>query len=43
MYYVYLLETVATPKKRYIGFTEDLRTRLHDHNAGSAQRVVIGR
>ncbi|MEO6992363.1 MAG: hypothetical protein ABI273_01930 [Lacunisphaera sp.] len=28
MHYVYVLETVATPKKRYVGFTEDLRSRL---------------
>ncbi|MEO6994563.1 MAG: GIY-YIG nuclease family protein [Lacunisphaera sp.] len=34
MYYVYVLETVVTPKKRYIGFTEDLRRRLRDHNSG---------
>jgi predicted GIY-YIG superfamily endonuclease len=34
MHYVYVLETTALPKRRYIGFTEDLRTRLRDHNDG---------
>ena len=34
MHYVYVLETVATPKKRYVGFTGDLRARLRDHNCG---------
>ena len=34
MYYVYVLETIVTPKKRYVGFTEDLRSRLRDHNSG---------
>ena len=34
MYYVYVLETVSSPKKRYVGFTEDLRGRLRDHNDG---------
>ena len=34
MYYVYVLETIATPKKRYVGFTKDLRSRLRDHNDG---------
>lgn len=34
MYYVYILETVAAPAKRYVGFTSDLRVRLRDHNTG---------
>lgn len=34
MHYVYLLESSSTPGKRYIGYTEDLRRRLHDHNTG---------
>jgi predicted GIY-YIG superfamily endonuclease len=34
MYYVYVLETVALPKRRYVGFTEDLRGRLQGHNEG---------
>jgi putative endonuclease len=34
MHYVYLLETLATPKQRYIGYTANLRQRLRDHDAG---------
>lgn len=34
MYYVYLIESIANPGKRYTGYTADLRQRLADHNAG---------
>lgn len=34
MYYVYILETINPPLRRYIGFTADLRARLRDHNDG---------
>jgi putative endonuclease len=34
MYYVYLLQSRKDPDRRYIGFTEDLRTRITDHNEG---------
>jgi predicted GIY-YIG superfamily endonuclease len=34
MYYVYLLESLADNDRRYIGFTEDLRRRLGEHNEG---------
>jgi putative endonuclease len=34
MYYVYLLQSCKDPSRRYIGFTEDLRTRIADHNEG---------
>ncbi len=34
MHYVYLIESDATPGQRYLGYTEDLRKRLADHNAG---------
>jgi len=34
MHYVYLLEIKSTPNKRYTGYTEDLRQRVADHNAG---------
>lgn len=34
MYYVYCLVPESGAKRRYVGFTEDLRQRLVDHNAG---------
>ena len=34
MHYVYLIESVGDPTKRYVGVTADLTTRLDDHNAG---------
>jgi putative endonuclease len=34
MYYVYCIESEADCVRRYIGFTENLRQRLLDHNRG---------
>lgn len=34
MHYVYLMESLLNDGKRYIGYTEDLRRRLADHNSG---------
>ncbi len=34
MYYVYMLGSISHPTQRYVGFTEDLKTRLQDHNDG---------
>ncbi len=34
MYYVYLLESVSSPDRHYVGFSTDLRQRLSDHNEG---------
>jgi len=34
MHYVYLIESVSTAGRRYVGFTEDLRQRMAEHNAG---------
>ncbi len=36
MYYVYLIESTATPGERYVGLTVDLKRRLQDHNAGKS-------
>jgi len=36
MKYVYLIESLATPKQRYIGMTENLEARLRTHNAGGS-------
>jgi predicted GIY-YIG superfamily endonuclease len=34
MYYVYLLQSVDNPRRRYVGSSADLRRRLGDHNSG---------
>lgn len=36
MQYVYLLESVDDPTKRYVGVTSDLKARLAEHNAGAS-------
>ena len=36
MFYVYLLESLSHPGERYIGLTDDLKTRLHQHNSGAS-------
>ncbi|MEK7197940.1 MAG: GIY-YIG nuclease family protein [Patescibacteria group bacterium] len=39
MYYVYVLEN-KDDKSLYIGFTQDLRQRLFDHNNGKGSRTT---
>ena len=34
MRYVYLLQSISYPKKKYVGVTSVLEQRLRDHNAG---------
>lgn len=34
MHYVYLLESDAHPRRRYVGYSDDLRRRVLEHNAG---------
>ncbi|HEY8696657.1 MAG TPA: GIY-YIG nuclease family protein [Rhizomicrobium sp.] len=36
MHYVYLLNSIARPEQRYVGFTADLKTRFKSHNAGKS-------
>jgi putative endonuclease len=36
MWYVYLLESVAFPGKRYIGLTSSIERRLAEHNSGKS-------
>ena len=42
MYYVYLLESYSPPHRRYVGFTENLRQRLAEHNAGKNISTATG-
>ncbi len=34
MHYVYLIETQTNACRRYVGYTDNLRQRMIDHNAG---------
>ena len=36
MFHVYVLRSEKDPKQTYIGFTEDLRKRLVEHNDGKS-------
>ena len=36
MFYVYILQSLKD-KKLYIGFSTDLRKRVHDHNTGGTR------
>jgi putative endonuclease len=38
-YYVYILEATNYPDRYYIGFTEDLSSRLNKHNTGQVQHT----
>lgn len=40
MYYVYLLRSVEFPEQTYRGFTQDLKTRFRDHNAGKSKHTA---
>ena len=40
MYYVYLLRSINSPEQTYRGYTEDLKTRLKDHNAGKSKHTA---
>ena len=36
MHYVYLLRSESHPEQRYVGLTNDLKSRLQQHNAGES-------
>ena len=36
MFYVYLIQSVNDPNQRYVGFTENLRQRMAEHNSGGS-------
>ena len=39
IYYVYLIETLAVPRKRYVGMTTDLKQHLKEHNEGKSSHT----
>ncbi len=34
--YVYLIQSISNPTKRYVGLTTELKRRLEEHNTGMA-------
>jgi len=40
MYYVYMLRSIPNPDQTYVGFTEDLKTRLTSHNQGQSPHTA---
>jgi putative endonuclease len=36
MKYVYLIQSILYPDRKYIGVTQDLKTRLKSHNEGQS-------
>ena len=40
MYYVYLLESAASPDQRYVGVSTDLKQRFGEHNAGKSPHTA---
>ena len=39
MYYVYILQSINLPHKKYIGFTRNINQRLKDHNRGHSKHT----
>ena len=39
MFYVYVLQSLSVPEKFYVGYTSDLKLRLHEHNAGTCRHT----
>jgi putative endonuclease len=39
MKYVYILQSVIEPERRYVGLTADLRARLKKHNGGQVKHT----
>jgi putative endonuclease len=40
MKYVYLIESISHPEKRYIGISNDFNNRLKDHNTGKSPHTA---
>ena len=34
MFYTYIIQSINEPKRHYVGSTDDLKSRVEDHNAG---------
>jgi predicted GIY-YIG superfamily endonuclease len=40
MFYVYLIESIACPGERYVGFAAHLKQRLREHDAGKSAHTA---
>jgi predicted GIY-YIG superfamily endonuclease len=40
MKYVYLIQSISHPHKRYVGITTDLNKRLKEHNGGKSPHTT---
>jgi len=40
MKYVYLIQSISCPDKRYVGTTTDLNQRLKEHNTGKSPHTA---
>ena len=36
MFYVYILQSIEQPEHFYVGYTDDLKRRLKQHNSGNS-------
>ncbi len=43
MHYVYLLQSVSVPGRKYVGYSDDLRRRLSNHNLGRNASTAAAR
>ena len=39
MFYVYILQSLNSQKQIYIGFTQDIKQRIKDHNHGKSKHT----
>ena len=39
-YYVYILQSINNPRWIYVGYTEDLKERVKEHNSGGSKATV---
>jgi len=39
VHYVYLIESLAAQRERYVGMTTDFKQRLREHNAGKSSHT----